>query len=226
MKQSYYILAALLVAPLASQAQQPSPPAYRYYGGLALYSSDYQYVSGNSFSDLSVPVQATLGYQLRPRLAVQASLAYSQYTSDWGRLSQTQITPDFTAIDNYFGQSVARSHSFSLLARYTLTRRAAHRLQVDMLGGATLEQHSFASAYQYTHTFTDKAGTTTSTSFNEQGYTYSLWLLTGGVSARYGLGRHLEAVLDATLNSRLARLESPPTLAGALGLRYRFGGLR
>jgi hypothetical protein len=62
-----------------------------------------------------------------------------------------------------------------------------------------------------------------STSSVRTSYTYTLWLLTAGLSTRYRLGQHLEAVLDATLNARVSSLDSPPTLAGALGVRYRFG---
>lgn len=225
MNKFYYLLAALLLSwPLAGEAQQAPTPAYRYYGGLGIYNSNNQYISGNSVSDLSVPVQVTLGQQLRPRLAVQASVAYSQYTLQYSKFNSTnEITPTYHTANTYVGQSVSRSTTLSLLARYTLTRRTTHRLQVDVLGGATLEKHRSTSAYQHTFTATDSTGTRTTNSFNQQGYAYSLWLLTGGLSARYRLSPHLEAVADATLNARLAGLGDPPTVAGALGLRYRFG---
>jgi len=227
MKQSYYFLAELLAGPLASQAQQSSPPAYRYYGGLALYSSDYQYVAGDSPLDLTIPVQATLGYQLRPRLAVQTSLAYSQDVTNYNKFDFTDIvSPTYRTANNYYGRAMKRSYSLALTARYALTRKQLHRVQVEVLGGFTLEKGNYASAYQHTFTRMDSAGTTSTNSFYQAGYTYSQWLVTAGLGARYRCSRRLTAVLDVTLNSSLARLESPPTLAGALGLRYRFGGLR
>ncbi|MDJ0364617.1 outer membrane beta-barrel protein [Hymenobacter sp. H14-R3] len=226
MKISYLFLPSLLLgSPLLGVAQQATAPTYgRYYVGLAAYASDYQGIGGNSFRELRAPVQLTAGYQLLPRLAVQAGLAYKQDTFDYGTLSFVEQDPRaIVARHQYFGQANWYHTSLSLLARYTLTRRATHRLQVDLLGGFTLEKERAATSYQYT-TF-DGTGAVFSSSTNTSAYRYSVGQLTAGLSARYRCTPHLDAVLDATLNSPLSRLESPPSLAGALGLRYRFGQL-
>lgn len=226
MKINYPVLLSLFVGcPLLAAAQQAVPPAYgRYYVGLSAYASDYQGISGNSLRELRAPVQLTAGYQLRPRLAVQAGIAYKQSTFDYGTLSFVEQDPRaIITRHQYFGQANWYHTSLSLLARYTLTRHATHRLQADLLGGFTLEKEQSATSYQYT-TF-DGAGAVFSSSSNAYGYRYSVRLLTAGLSARYRCGPRLETVLDATLNSPLRRLESPPSLAGALGLRYRFGQL-
>lgn len=226
MKISYSLLFTLLAGcPLLGAAQQAATPTYgRYYVGLAGYISDYQGVSGNSLRELRAPVQLTAGYQLLPRLAIQAGVAYKQSTFDYGKLSFVEQDPQAVIMRHqYFGQANWYHTALSLLARYTLTRRATHRLQADLLGGFALEKERSATSYQYT-TF-DGTGAVFSSSTNAYGYHYSVGLLTAGLSARYRCGSRFETVLDATLNSPLSRLESPPSLAGALGLRYRFGQL-
>ncbi len=223
MKNHYPVLAALLVGcPLAGLAQRVEPAAPRYYVGLAAYSSDYQGISGNSLRELRAPVQITAGYQLLPHLAVQAGVAYKQSTFDYGTLSYVEQDPQvFIAKHHYFGQANWYHTTLSVLARYTLTRHATHRLQTDLLGGFALEKEQSATSYQYT-TF-NGTGALLSTSTTASSYRYSVGLLTGGISARYRCTAHLEAVLDATLNAPLSSLMSAPTPAGALGLRYRFG---
>jgi hypothetical protein len=77
------ILGSLLLgSSLTSYAQATeSAIASKFYVGLSVYSGPYQNLGRTNTRDnrLSVPVQATLGYQLRPRLSVQLGLTYSGY---------------------------------------------------------------------------------------------------------------------------------------------------
>ena len=223
MSYRYSLLAGLLVAgPLAGWAQGGAPaPAFRYYAGLSAYTSDYQSIGGNSLGDLRVPIQATLGYQLRPRLAVQVSAAYSQSGIDYNSLGSNYYPPGGLVASDYQSGKMSASHAtVSFLARYAV-RHPDRRLQVDVLAGFSREHETYRNNYRYTAFDSTKA--VVSTSSVRTNYTYTIWLLTAGLSTRYRLGRHLDAVLDATLNTRFASLGSPPTLAGALGVHYRFG---
>jgi hypothetical protein len=218
-----FAVGLLLSVPLASSAQSIAPtPTQRYYVGLAAYSSKYQNIGGNSFRDLRVPVQVTAGYQLKPRLAVQVGVAYSQSVFDYSKQPSADYPPGSLIIaDSHFGKSTWRHTSVSVLGRYTLTRQPTHRLQADVLGGIVLEKERYNIAYQYTTI--DSTNAVYSSSQTTGGYTYAIWLLTAGLSTRYQISRHFEAVLDATVNARFGSLTTPPSLSGALGLRYRFG---
>lgn len=224
MPHRYALAVGLLLSlPLASSAQSAAPtPTPRYYVGLAAYSSKYQYVGGNSWRELRVPVQVTAGYQLQPRLAVQLGVAYSQSTFDYSKQGSAGYPPGSLIIaDKYFGKAIWRHTSVSVLGRYTLLAPSTHRLQADLLGGVALETERHTVGYQYTAI--DSTNAVYSSSQNTGGYTYAIWLFTAGLSTRYRVSRHLEAVLDGTINARLASLASTPSLSGALGLRYRFG---
>lgn len=223
-------LASLLAAtPLLSSAQATAEaPTPRYYVGLAAYSSAYQGLGGNAYrGGPRIPVQVTAGYQLRPRLAVQVGVAYSGISySTFGisRYFPSQGYPAGVYFD-YSNKSKERNTSVALLARYTLTRQPAHRLQVDVLGGATLEvQH-----YAYSTVSSDSSRVPVVYRYDESG-TNLAYLVTAGPSVRYRFGRHLDAVLDFTLNYDFDHSHRPNssvlTGATALGLRYRFGGLR
>ena len=231
MNPSRFALSGLLAAsPLLGLAQATSPaPTPRYYVGLALYASDYQPLGGSYYRGVTVPVQLTVGYQLRPRLAVQASVAYSSANANYFGLgkyySGSAAAASPYAFFEYHGSTSSRTISTTLLARYALTRQAAHRLQVDVLGGfVQVYQRSTRTQVQTDTDSTQTVLVTRSTGSEVEQYDL---LLAAGASARYRLGRHLEAVFDVMLNHNLKA--SPITgypSATALGLRYRFGGLR
>jgi len=212
-------------SPLAGRAQDPAPvPAPRYYVGVAAYSSAYQPLSGG-YQGTRLPFQLTAGYQLRPRLALQLGVAYSGVSSSYFNASHYFPNPGAPGVYfDYDIHSTERNTSLALLARYTLTRQAAHRLQVDLLGGLTLE----AGYYTYNSLHTDSSQVPVTRRFDQSGTDWS-YLLTAGPSVRYRLGRHLEALLDFTLNHDFNSDHRPHssvlTGATALGLRYRFGGL-
>ena len=75
--------AVLLSAPLLGRAQtapvvpsspDPAPaPVYRFYVGLGAYTSRHERLGTRFDGGFAWPVQLTLGYQLRPRLALQLS---------------------------------------------------------------------------------------------------------------------------------------------------------
>jgi hypothetical protein len=114
-----FAVGLLLSLPLAGSAQSVAPtPTPRYYVGLAAYSSKYQYVGGNSFRELRVPVQITAGYQLKPRLAVQVGVAYSQSTFDYNKQQSAYYPPgSFIIADKYYGKAIWRHTSVSVLGR-------------------------------------------------------------------------------------------------------------
>jgi len=211
--------ALLLSAPLATLAQTPAPaPTHRFYAGLALYVgnnlslTDYQ----NRFSP---PVQVTLGYQLRPRLALQLGLAYNDrrysnsYADDY--LASNTIPVHYESTYS----SKQRTVLTSLLARYTLTRQANRRFQVDVVGGLALENsflHANGTSTQV------KQGVTSSDSYDYDD-TYNFLRANLGPSFRYRFGERLDAVGDVLFNTSLTSSYHRPNMSVALGLRYHFG---
>jgi hypothetical protein len=219
----------LLGAPLFSHAQS-APTLPRYYVGLSVYSSDYQPLSGNYRNGFTLPVQLTLGYQLRPRLAVQASVAYSGSSYNYFDVGKYYTGSGSAASPyayfEYTGKGSTSMTSISLLGRYTLTRQPTHHLQLDLLGGFTLATRRATD--KYTRTDSDSTRATNVTTNSDTHFQQSTLLLTVGGSARYRFGQHLEGVFDLTINSSLLPSNQGATNTGltgaaALGLRYRFG---
>jgi hypothetical protein len=213
--------ALLLGAPLASLAQSADPapgPGYQFYGGLALYADGGQALGRFHNGRFNSPVQATLGYQLRPRLAVQVGLAYSgakgddSYSDDY--IDSNANLASYTSNVSYS----RRAYSTSVLARYTLTRKATHRFQVDALGGPSFDH--FASRFVSTQTTTSQG--TIDISVYDQSYRYNNLLVNLGPSFRYRFGGRVEAVYDLLFNVSLTDNHRADA-SMALGLRYRFG---
>jgi hypothetical protein len=96
-----------------------------------------------STNTFELPVQATLGYQLRPRLAVQLGLIYSgrksAYASEYKYTDANANTIHYS--DN--NRSTLRHYTVSLQARYTLTRKPEHRFQVDAVGGLSYDHQYY-----------------------------------------------------------------------------------
>lgn len=211
--------ALLLSAPFASRAQSTNPvPSYRFYGGLALYSGHAQTLYFHS-DQFNAPVQATLGYQLRPRLAVQVGLAYSgNKSNDAYNYSYTDTNANLVSYANTTSYS-QRTYTTSVLARYTLTRQAAHRFQVDVLVGPSLA-HS-TNHFVGTETYT-RQGTTDVVPYNYSS-SYNNLLVNLGPSFRYRFGSRFEAVYDVLFNVSLTNSYHSANTAMALGARYCFG---
>lgn len=216
--------ALLLSLPLLGHAQT-TEFAPRYYVGLAVYSSDYQRITHNYKGGVSVPMQLTLGYQVQPRLAVQLGIAYSStsYNFDYnGRYYYPTPEPKLPYYYSYSTHGVLRNMSLGVLARYTLTRKPTHHVQFDVLGGLSLD-HARES-FNRTHTDIDSVQTVIATTYSEERYTDTNFLLTAGLSTRYRFSQRLEAVLDVTLSRSFLRGQySGYPGSTALGLRYRFG---
>jgi hypothetical protein len=220
----------LLGAPLLGHAQRTDAAPYpRYYVGLSAYSSRYQTLGGGAYRPTRIPLQLTAGYQWGPRLAVQAGLAYSGVSESYFSVGRTYTGSGYPSPGdrgNYFdynGRSVGRNASVSLLARYTLTRQLAHRVQFDVLGGFTWEHSSY-------HNYGSRADSVQSnlvlSSYDEQTRVNGL-LLTVGPSVRCRVSQHMELFYDLLFNTSVAsnqyyQLQSVTT-SSALGLRYRFG---
>ena len=201
----------------------PLPGTVRFYVGLGAYSSYYQQLGGQFNSSTRVPVQLTAGYLLSPRLAVQVGLAYSGTTARYAVTGHVYGNGPAGYID-YNSTLTSRVLSASVLARYTLTRNPAHRVQFDALGGFTLEHSSVFNR----GTQADSLGGTRNV--NSYGYRTSrnTLLLTAGLGTRFRLSPRFELFYDLTLNKALTGPDPHPAPIGftgssALGLRYRFG---
>jgi hypothetical protein len=223
----------------AQTAPAETAAAPRYYVGLAAYSSFYQpighpepgYTAFIKSSSFRLPVQFTAGYYLSPRVAVQVGVAYSTGTTQYGQTfvynSPTPGAPSpYTTTEGHSSQTQLAT---SVLARYTLTANPAHRLQVDALGGFTLERSILSNQGTYTNS---SQGTLVSNDYDYTS-TRNTLLLTGGVGARYRLARRFELTYDFTVNKALNNINTyggggnsvsnTLTTSQALGLRYRFG---
>lgn len=219
-------LGLLLAAPLRSFAQTtdaaPVAPS-RFYVGLAAYHSNFQNLGSYRFGDTGfrVPVQLMAGYQLRPRLAVELSAAYSGRTNRYAYEGYYYDAAGNGYNNKLTSTTTARTTSVSALARYTLTRQPAHRLQVDVLGGATLVHRSFYSRGSETNDF---SGTLQTMPFSQCSAANDL-LLTAGLGLRYRLTPRFGLNFDLTTNYNLNHPATFNTYTGsaALGVRYRLG---
>jgi hypothetical protein len=223
MRSFYFLFCSLFAGqPLVSLAQAAdASPNYRFYGGVAAYSSSFQKLGGTD-GHTTVPFQATVGYQWQPRWAVQLGVAYSGYNNPYFTTGTHDGSSggsrgyDFS----FDGSTYWRSVSAALLGRYTLTRDLTHRLQVDALGGFIFEHSSLRDTGSWTaYTSWDSFGS----AYNSRVITNNL--LAGlGPSLRFRAIDHLEVVLDVVLNAPLASdTQHGIKSATALGLRYRFG---
>lgn len=225
MKFSPLLLSSLLLgAPFPGHAQSPGlPSAPHFYGGLGVYSSSHQSLGSWGNGQARIPVQAVVGYQVRPRVAVQLGLAYSGNSASYAyATSYSSYYPaPPSAIIDYAGRYTERSATATLLARYTLTRQAAHRFQADVLGGAKFEYLHFQNAG--TETTHDQAAPVV-TAYEYPSVDKQL-AVSLGVGLRYRLAARLEATYDLTFDQPLygsfygsKRLQATM----ALGLRYHF----
>lgn len=168
-----------------------------------------------------MPVQLTAGYQLRPRLALELGVAYSGRTTTYAYEGYYSSggTPYYYQRSN---TATSRTTSVSALARYTLIRQPAHRLQVDALGGFTLLHRNY---YSRGFEGDDLSGSLQTKPFTVRSASTDL-LLTAGRGLRYRLTPRFELNFDLATNYNL----TSPTVhndgftgSSALGLRYRFG---
>jgi hypothetical protein len=228
MRVHYLTITGLLLGcSIPSLAQDVAPAPYRFYIGLTAYSSSFQPLGGNNYkasSQIPVPVQVVAGYQLRPRWAVQVGAAYTGFYQEYSYLGRYAEAAGANAYDfSYNGRYTIRKLSVALLGRYTLTRTPTHRFQVDALGGFTYEHGSVRDA----GLFTSNQGGPLLTSDYGSVVRQNKLLVGVGPGLRLRAARRLDVMLDVVFSFPLYSAGNfDLTSATALGLRYRFGGLR
>ncbi|SET13346.1 outer membrane beta-barrel protein [Hymenobacter actinosclerus] len=210
------ICAAALLMPLLGSAQSSEPAGSRYYIGLAAYTNWYQRLSREQDGSRWPPLALTLGYQLRPRWAVQLSAAYSSSPGSYAGVARN---PDGSPIGNYRNHYRNSALSMTALGRYTITRTLSNRLQLDALGGFSVDRQAY-QAKGYNPDYLTPAQTTP---FDLSSHNYN-YALSVGPSLRYRISSGLEAVGEGTVNMDL-RAPRMITTSASLGLRYRFGRL-
>ena len=216
----------LLSVPLCSQAQDSQPvPASRFYVGLAAYSGPYQNLgsTNRNRNNVNIPVQATLGYQWRPRLAVQLGLTYSGYKNRFE--SEYSYTDTNTYKILYQGNitTAVRTLSTALLMRYTLTRKPTHRFQFDVLGGLTLLHQGVRVTGNETYSYADYPQSPSTVIDRNDSHPYNSLNATLGPEFRYRFGQRLEAVGDILFYLPITDTYRNLDSSVALGLRYHFG---
>lgn len=216
----------LLSVPFSSQAQDSQPvPAPKFYVGLAAYSGPYQaFSTTHRYRDnINIPVQATLGYQFRPLLAVQLGLTYSGYKY---RFESEYNYIDADTYKILYQSDIAtkiRTFNTALLMRYTLTRKPAHHFQFDVLGGLTLIHQGARVTGNETYSYADYPQSPSTIIDRNRSYSYTNLSATLGPEFRYRFGQRLEAVGDILFNLPLTGTYHDLDSSVALGLRYHFG---
>lgn len=223
-----YLGALLLGLPLLGLAQAAPEPAgsHRFFVGLGAYSSYYQKLGTQaqaaSSNRFQVPVQFTAGYQLAPRLALQASTAYSGHSRDFF-VADYNSPSSPTGYSQTVGSIAVRTVSVAALARYTAFTSRSTRLQVDALGGLGLEYFGSRSCGTSSNSQSGLASGT-----YERRNATNILVATLGAGLRYRLKPRFELTYDFTVNRALvsdsrAFLDRSLTTSHGLGLRYRFG---
>ncbi|RZK95021.1 MAG: hypothetical protein EOO62_30270 [Hymenobacter sp.] len=213
----------LLASPFFSHAQATEPASTsKFYGGLGVYTSNNQQL-GSWYNGAQIPVQAVVGYQLRPRLAVQLGVAYSGNRNSYDYPSISYYTTPPTTVANTAGTFTERRTTTTLLARYTLTKKPHHRFQADVIGGVKFEYNRYHDIGTQT---TPGQPTPVATAYDNPS-TYNSTQLSIGPSLRYRIAARLQAVYDLTFDQPVSnggsRYGLRPTSTIALGLRYHFG---
>jgi hypothetical protein len=223
---SRLLLGGLLVSlPLMGLGQDnPSVAAPKFYGGLALYSGSYHSLGrskalSSSTSTYQLPVQATLGYWVRPRLAVQLGVVYSGRKNSYASTDTYTDANSNTILFTSNGRSTLRHYTASLQARYTLTRKSNHRFQVDAVGGVAYDHQYYRGVGSEEYTNVSKG--TSTFDYHDDTFPYHETFVIIGPSFRYRFGQRLDVVYDLLLNQPLNRQSNSGSMA--LGLRYRFG---
>lgn len=216
----------LLGLPLVGFAQETrSVLAPELYVGVAVYSGPYQRLDFTNIgaSNSNIPVQVTVGYQLRPRLAVQLGLAYSgnkythEYEYDFTDTNTNQI--HYNTTSTY----TLRTFDTALLLRYTLTRTSTHRFQTDLVGGFQLTHQRARRVGTDNYSYVNPSqGIPVSVEYDEF-YRYNVLNVDLGPSFRYRFGQRLEAVGDLIFNLPVTGNYHGLDSSLALGLRYHFG---
>jgi hypothetical protein len=216
-----------LLGALPCQAQAESPAATpRFYVGVhLLYRVGYQVFYPDTPGSASVqPWQLTVGGNATPRLALQAGISYTRELDHFDpSYTGTMLNGDY--VDGAY-DSKRWTYCVPVLARYAVVRFPRPRLQVDALAGLTLlgtesrvqSEDRVNGQVVRQNSYEGKA---------TNGY-YAF-----GVGVRCPVGRHVEGVVDWTVNRNFRPASEGVnfnttgnrygfTRAISLGLRYRF----
>ncbi|MBT2559133.1 outer membrane beta-barrel protein [Hymenobacter sp. ISL-91] len=217
---------------LSSWAQTDPPLNFpRWYAGLQYGRQDYQLAFSVASGSANLGPgrtnarrpQLTLGYQINPRLAVQAGIAPAKETFSYGGSGTNSAGNSLTE----WGVSTNSSLALPILARYTLASKLWGNLQLDALGGTVLFWSQGKSDFTRTEDGVITLRSISTTKVRNA-------ILAVGPSARYEFGRHLAGFADWMFykNLQSSSLVYPGsnstnkngiTNSVNLGIRYRFG---
>lgn len=198
----------------------------RWYAGLQYGRQDYQlFLPRNpelGRTNARRP-QLTLGYQFRPKLAVQVGIAPIKAAFSYEGSGTNQAGEPLSEA----GSSKGRSLAVPIVVRYTLAVKPWRNLHVDALAGGVL----FWSRSQTEFARTENGVITSSYQSTDKLMNAYAAL---GPSVRYGFGRHVEVFSDWMFykNLRSASASNQAVSTGNkagitnslnLGVRYRFG---
>lgn len=237
------LLPAAVLLPLCSHAQTAPTPRPRFYVGLSAASSSVKSPDGftgnptlpATHNNLPLLPQLTAGWQLAPRLALQLGLRYAQQRDTYSFVQQQATATGQPYLSPGYFAFQLRSVAVPVLLRYTLTRNATRRLQVDALGGVTLLRRDTRYRSLYAYATSDSAqapAPVTSGAYRRLTTDVNATL---GLGARYRVAQRLEVTGNVLANYQLTNHVPPavgiaapatsPRLAvtGSLGVNYLFG---
>lgn len=226
MRHLYLLLLNLIIGPLGVLAQESEPVVFpRWYVGLQYGRQDFLLALKNSAESARTNTrrpQVTVGYQIKPRLAVQLGMAPVTQSFTFGGSGTNPAGQPVSEI----GSSKGRSLAIPVLARYTLAAKPWKNLRIDASAGGVL----FWSHSQTEFTRTDN-GVVTSRYETTTDIMNAFMAL--GPSARYEFGRHVDVLADWLFYKNLRRGTATQvggtgnslgiTNSLSLGVRYRFG---
>jgi hypothetical protein len=213
----HLLLLGLLSLPLLGTAQTSEPTPRFYVGAGAALLTGQPF---HRYATTRIGPALTVGYQLRPRLALQLSGAYTSRKGSTGYDSYSTDNAGNQYIDSYSTEYRDRLFTLPVLLRGELTN-SGKRLHVDALVGATLLLSTSYS--RSTSTYQGQ------TSFYNYDYGPSLNAsLSLGPALRYSLTPRLEATADVLVNIVVTRAYyysfNDHLFSNVLaGVRYRFG---
>jgi len=228
----FLLFMCLFVPAHSLWAQTDTPSSFpRWYVGLQYGRQEYL-LAPLIASGLSNPepgrtnarrLQLTLGYQIKPRFAVQVGVAPVKDSFSYGGSGTNNAGQPVSEQ----GVSSNTSLALPILVRYTLVPKPWKNLQLDVLAGTVL----FGSDGTTDFTRTEN-GVVTTQSRNVIKVRNAF--IAAGPSARYEFGRHLAGFADWLFYKNLRYTEptnpgiDPGNKAGItnslnIGVRYRFG---
>jgi Outer membrane protein beta-barrel domain len=206
-------IASIGLCTISATVVAQQSPAVQHPWSIGLQATVQRYAVFYPYSgqkELSIlPAQFTLGYQLSPRLGLQAGLAYRKETG-WN-----QMLPNYSGTTERNDPGF-RSFALPLLLRYSLGYNAEKRLIGQLLGGITL-LHSSRTITQRTVS----TGETVQLSDQMSTAQFSF-----GAGLRYGFSPRLSGNLDFLLNRALDRKVNEgrwlALYTAGLGISYHF----